>query len=47
MKEFQLPQKLTDLEKTDGDFFAVNDVIDLESYDSDGCASLLGSKMSF
>lgn len=43
MKEFRLPQKLTDLETQSDDAFCVVYPIDLESVDPDACIDILNS----
>lgn len=44
MKDFKLPEKLTDLEVESDSQFHVVDQIDLESYDPNSCIDLLDSK---
>lgn len=43
MKEFRLPQKLTDLETPSEDVLCVAYPIDLESIDPDECLDILNS----
>ena len=46
MKEFKIPQKLTDLENSSEDTFTIEEAIELGSYNPSDCMSLLYSKMS-